>query len=202
MESSLPCDIVLLPNEELKEKAITASVQLKRLGTQFTLGKDGPFPHVSLYQLQLKEADLDKCAYLLKEIAAQFGPFELKVVQYFQKQRYYDAEYLKTPDVENLHAKVIEIFNPIRFGMRERDKQKITEAMGVAKENIQKYGSIGVLKLFRPHMTFTRLIEGQPVPEKLLSEFSQFDGKFDKLALFEMGENGTCIRNIISVDLK
>ncbi|MBP6005281.1 hypothetical protein KA531_00005, partial [Candidatus Saccharibacteria bacterium] len=57
------------------------------------------------------------------------------------------------------------------------------------------YPAVG--DLFRPHITLTRLKEHNPnVLELLQQDITTFNGVFDRLGLFEMGENGTCIRKI------
>lgn len=65
-----------------------------------------------------------------------------------------------------------------------------------------RYGYPAVGDLFRPHMTLTRLKEHNPkVFEPLPQDVDAFSGIFDRLGLFEIGENGTYIRKIAEFPL-
>jgi 2'-5' RNA ligase len=86
--------------------------------------------------------------------------------------------------------------------MRESDIRKMQDATGIKLENLQKYGYPAVGKLFRPHITLTRLKEHNPkVLEVLPPKVDTFSGILDSIGLFEMGENGTCIRKIAQFPL-
>lgn len=199
--SSLPCDVVILPNDELANKAISASQKLAPLGGLFTLEICKYFPHASLFMLQLKKGDLETVKSLLAEIASKTSVLNLKASKYEQKEAYLDVEYARNEQTDSLQQQVVAALNPIRDGMREKDKARMLEATGLALENFQSYGYKYVGELFRPHITFTRFSEIQPEAESLLPELSTFDGSFTKLGLFEMGDNGTCVRKIAEFDI-
>lgn len=199
--NSLPCDVVILPNDELANKAILASQKLAPFGGLFTLEIGRYFPHVSLYMLQLKEDDLENVKSLLAEIASKTSALNLKVSNYEQKEAYVDVEYARNEQTDRLQQQVVAMLNPIRDGMLEKDKARMLEATGLALENFQNYGYKNVGELFRPHITFTRFGNEQPTAQELLPELATFNGTFTKLGLFEMGDNGTCVRRIAEFDL-
>ena len=199
---SLPCDVVILPNEELANKAISASQKLAPLGGLFKLEIGKYFPHSSLFMLQLKEDDLEKAKSLLAEIANKTAALDLKASKYEQKKAFVDVEYARNEQIDNLQQQVIAVLNTFRDGMREKDKARMREATGLALGNFQNYGYKYVGELFRPHITFTRLSETRPEAKSLLPDLSSFDGSFTKLGLFEMGDNGTCVRKIADCDLR
>jgi hypothetical protein len=45
-------------------------------------------------------------------------------------------------------------------------------------------------------MTFTRFTNGKAIDVSNLPKPDEFSGSFIKLGLFEMGDNGTCVRKI------
>lgn len=198
---SIPCDIVILPTIDLASKAIAASRQLESHATLFTLQETTYVPHASLYMTQLKVADIEKVKELLREIAERTPLLELTTTGYGQAEGYIDADYKRTDELARLQAVVIEAINPIRDGMREKDKARMLTTEGKVRENLEKYGYRGVGELFRPHLTFTRFTDGQPIDTNALPDPHQFDGKFIKLGLFEMGDNGTCTRRVAEFDL-
>lgn len=68
---SIACNVLLLPDDELAAKAVTASRSLEPYGTLFTLEDDKIYPHVSVYMFQLKSEDIPKVKELLAGIAAK-----------------------------------------------------------------------------------------------------------------------------------
>jgi uncharacterized protein DUF1045 len=198
---SIPCDIVILPSAELAQKAIALSQQLRQHGTLFTLKDGAYFPHASLYMTQLKIADLDKVKTILADIAANTPQLDLTATRYDQAEGFIDADYARTETLDRLQMTVVEAINPIRDGMREKDKARMLATTGKARENLEKYGYRGVGGLFRPHITFTRFADGQPIDTGALPKPSEFSDKFIKLGLFEMGDNGTCVRKIAEFEL-
>lgn len=198
--NSIPCDVVILPNPLLADKAITASQKLASFNSLFTL-KDGEcYPHASLYMLQLKIEDLSNVQSILEKIASAFSPLLLKAARYDHTMGFIDAEYEIIPELASLQEQVIQALNPIRDGMREKDKTRMQEATGLKLKNFQNYGYPAVGELFRPHITLSRLKENNQTALQSLGDLSRFDGVFLKIGLFEMGDNGTCVRKIHEVD--
>lgn len=199
--ASLPCDVVILPSSELAEKAMRASKLLEPYGSLFTLETGKYFPHASLYMLQLKEADLYQVKELLAGIANDFNNLRLDAERFYQAQCYVDVEYGKEEQLVRLQREVVDALNPIRDGMREKDKPRMLEATGFALANFEQYGYKYIGELFRPHITFTRLSEEKSDIEAVLPALNNFDGTFTRIGLFEMGDNGTCVRQIGSWNL-
>ncbi len=194
--SSLPCDIVILPTDGLAQRAVNLSERLAQHDTLYTL-KDGLcYPHASLYMTQLKVEDLDKVKAMLADIASVTPPPSLITTRYDQAEGYIDADYTRIDLIDRLQMTVVEAINPIRDGMREKDKARMLTTTGKVRENLEKYGYRGVGELFRPHMSFTRFADGEPIDTTALPNPAEFSGMFVKLGLFEMGDNGTCVRKL------
>lgn len=199
--TSIPCDIVILPTDELTQKAISLSEQLAQHDTLFTL-KDGEYySHASLYMAQLKVDDLDRVKSILSGIANSTPQLSLTATRYDQAEGYIDVEYARTEAIDRLQMAVVEAINPIRDGMRIKDKARMLTTIGKVRENLDKYGYRGVGELFRPHISLTRFADGQPIDTAALPEPAEFSGAFIKLGLFEMGDNGTCVRKIADFSL-
>lgn len=194
--SSIPCNIVILPSDDLADKAIASSQQLHDLGSLFTLEYGKFYPHASIFMLQLKIDDLPKAETLLAEIATKTNDLDLIAANYYQSMNFIGVEYQKPDQINNLQQAVISALNPIRDGVREKVKPRMLEATGLALDNYQKYGWDTVGELYWPHLTITRFAEPQPSAEAMLSDVSSFSGQYTRLGLFEMGDNGTCIRKI------
>jgi hypothetical protein len=150
---------------------------------------------------QLKNADVEEAVRLLTTIATTTAPLSLIADTYFQEEGYIDANYVRTPELDTFQMTVIDAISPIRDGMRDKDKARLPLIQGVARENLERYGYRGVGELFRPHITLARFVSGDKIDPSDLPPAHNFSGFFSKLGLFEMGDNGTCIRKIAEFDL-
>lgn len=203
--NSIPCDIVLLPDEALAQKAIAASQKLSEYDSFFTLEPGKVYPHLSLYMFQLNESDISKVDQALQKIASQHRTILATATEYRIGEGfavgYIDPEYEVTSELAALQQVVIEAVNPIRAGMRQKDIAKMADARGVKLDNLKDYGYPAIGELFRPHVTLTRLKEHKPEALEVLPDIHEFSGTFTRLGLFEMGDNGTCVRQIKTIDL-
>ncbi len=196
----IPCDIVILPSPELSSQAISVSEQLQPLDTLYVLEEGKCFPHVSLYMTQLKVQDLEKAKQLLAELANNCLVINLTAGCYHQAEGFIDAEYERTAEINQLQREVIGAINPMRDGMREKDRARIRSTTGLTRKNLETYGYRAVGDLFQPHLSLARFKDPVERETGALPSYSVFSGRFSRLGIFEMGDNGTCVRRIAEFD--
>lgn len=194
--ASLACNVVLLPSEDISQKAIQTSQLLAEKEVLFTLAEGMFYPHVSIYMLQLKISDFVQAKQLLADLASSNQPPVLTATRFWQSKQFTDVEYDKSDTVGHLQRMVVSALNPIRDGMRVKDEKRMTEATGMKLENFKKYGWDSIGELYRPHLTFTRFTQYQNIDDLQLPPVSEFSGTFPAIGLCEMGANGTCVRKI------
>lgn len=195
-------DIVITPTKELGDKAVEQSQKLETYGTLFTLKYGDYYPHSSLFMLQLDSENLAPVIYAIKEIAAQTNTLKAHAVKYNQKMQYFDIEYEATLELRQLQNTVLDTCNPLRQGTRPKVIERMQDAEGLKLKNFEKYGYDAVGELYRPHITFTRFTRDQDIERLGLPTPETFNGQFTKLCMFEMGDNGTCRREIASFELQ
>lgn len=149
---------------------------------------------------QIKVDNLLKVQEILSDIADHTQKFSLVATRYDQTEGYIDVEYHREALV-SLQNEVLGAVNPLRDGLRDNDKARLADATGAIRENLETYGYRGVGESFRPHITFTRFADNKIVDTSELPPVGDFNGAFDKLGLFEMGDNGTCVRKIVEFPL-
>lgn len=195
-----------MPSNKLAQNAIAVSGSLKSLDPIFTLEIGRYYPHLSLYMFELKVESIPKIEEILQKLAQNTNKVNVSATKFYLDEvanlGYIDAEYDVTNDMKNLQDQVVASVNPLRAGLRERDKAKIADAEGLVLKNLQDYGYVAVGKLFRPHVTLTRFKKHTPEVLDMLPSINTFEGSFLKIGLFEMGNNGTCIRQIATYDLQ
>jgi hypothetical protein len=194
--NSISCDIVILPEPVLLGKTVSASQRLEQFDNFYVLEDGKYFPHVSLYMLELKTEDIPRVEECLRDIASVFSPLQLEAYRYDHTMGFIDAEYKIIPELATLQERVVAALNSIRNGMREKDRERMLTAQGIALKNFQDYGYKSIGELFRPHISLTRLKEPNDSAMEVLSDVNDFSGSFLRLGIFEMGDNGTCIREI------
>ena len=196
---SIPCNLVLLPDQQLAEKAINLSRILAQFDSYFVLEEGKCFPHVSMYKFQLNASDIPEVGRILAAISQSIFPFQLRAEKYsFEHDGYHfvDVQYEKTAELLELQGTVIEALNPIRADMRAKDRERMQSATGLALEYFQKYGYNLIGELYRPHISLSRLkADNLDVPE-VLPDLHYFDGNFVRLGLFEIGDHGTAVRRL------
>ncbi|MGH7203885.1 MAG: hypothetical protein ACREHC_05570 [Candidatus Levyibacteriota bacterium] len=198
-------DIVLLPPQSVEKNSVAVSQQLSHFGTEFILQEDILYPHLSLYMVNLTPENVDKTTRLLADIAAKMPPLQLEALHYSHDftQGMFEITYKENKELSRLQQKLIAAVNPLREGLRIKDPvghllaDWLPKQTGELRENLEHYGYDEIGNFFRPHITFTRFIKRDTrVALSTLPLVKTFDGNFTELGLFEMGENGTCIREI------
>ena len=196
---SIPCNLVLVPSPQLAAQAVNTSQKLAHFDSLFVLEDGKRYPHISLYKFQLKAEDIPKVDEVLAVIAQKISPLQLKAEKYnFEHDGYHfvGVQYEKTAELLELQHEVIIAVNPIRAGMREKDKVRMQSATGLALEYFQKYGYNLMGELFQPHISLTFLKAASQAAPKVLPDLRHFDGNFVGLGLFETGDYGTAIRKL------
>jgi len=191
-------DVVLVPETRIAEQAIQLSTKLAECDSYFTLDGKTYFPHLSLYMLQLNEAGLSKALDFLKDVASKTKAVKATAHDYHYENDYLDVEYPRTEDFSELQKIILEGLNPIRDGLREREKVRLQTATGAERENILSYGYRSIGEQFYPHLTFTHFKSNQEAVLTTLPSKETFIGIFPTLGLYEMGDHGTCVREVMT----
>ena len=204
MLDSLACNIVLLPDEDLSNHAIVTSLLIGHDKNVCFKLIDGKFyPHVSLYMCQIKEHDIAVVSEMLKSLANKYEEFKLEASGFGNAERFFDIEYEKSNAITSLQNEVLDKVNPVRDGMREKDKARLITAVGLEKLNLDTYGYRSVGELFRPHLTITRFkkLETYKAPVEI-GKPQEYSGTFNRIGLFMMGDDGTAVSELASFQLK
>ena len=194
-------DVALVPDEFLATKAIEASEELRQFGSRFTLDGTEYYPHLSLYMLRIQPDELAQLQHVLKSLAQEITVTALSATAFCQKRGYIDVEYQKTPELEALQTRVLQIASSFRSGLLPHDAASLSSSTGMALESLETFGYKYTGELFRPHLTLTRLQDERPVPLSALGRIDQYHGAFAQLALFELDDDYACVRRLASYSL-
>lgn len=199
--NSIPCNIVMIPDADVTNRVVSLSEQLGENETYFTLKEGEYYPHASLYMVQLDMSKIDEIKERLSNVAVNSSKVTLIPKEYHQDWGYVAVEYDREPIVDQLQMDVVHALNPIRDGLRQKDIDRLPEAVGLERENILTYGYRSIGEKFAPHITITRFADRKDIDLTKLPDLSMMNATFSKIGIFEMGENGTCVRKLAEFNL-
>ncbi len=160
-------------------------------------------PHISLYHVPLTEEILPTVTDALKSVAATTAPFPLEHDTYYSDQGVWiGVPYLVDKGILDLHTAVITAVKGNRVIEDDiQHRANWAERSHSEQKNLEDCGWADVYTRYFPHITFTKLREPR---EDVLTHLPhrEFSFKADRIGLFELGENGTCVRLIADFQLK
>lgn len=185
--------------ENVKEAIIDLSKEIvKNHEALFVLDGINFYPHITIYSPEYPESNFDKVLRAVEEIAKNTKRFEFIYEKKENHEGFIGVGFNLSPEIKNIHREIVNKLNSLREG-RIRDKYKMSlddykmTFSSEQRENIEKYGYPDAMNLYRPHLTIIRLkneILAKEVEQNLDWKISNFI--VDKIAIYTMGEHGTC----------
>lgn len=177
MESQ-PINVIILPDEKSREKAVELGTILGRnFDCHYALGDPRFIPHATIYQAQYPSRNLSEIKKRLAELSPTMKPFNVTFNSYLAHHVYIWWNILQTQQLTQLHHGVLEQLNPLREGLLLEFLTPTGYATGERftpeeAENVKRYGAVVVDELFQPHITLGKLkVEvGQEEIEQTLPE--------------------------------
>ena len=195
----LAIDVVLLPDEEMTNKAIEANRQLvAKYGRKIVLNKEYCLPHISLAMGCIDEKDIGTIEQILKTIARENPIGQLQVIgisistnSLGETVSVFGLE--KTRKIQSLHEQVMTNIRPyLSFDVTADmvNADEVSQSCLLWIKNYERYASYAK---FLPHITIGY---GQVDKAELPIKF-----RASKLALCHLGNHCTCSKVLAVVDL-
>lgn len=197
--------ILVIP-EEIETAAIDLS---KKLGDEnealFILGREQCQPHITVYSPEYPKSAQEEVVAVVKRVATPMEPIRLHVVGASSGQGYIGLQVSLTPEIKQLHENLVAQLNPLRGG-RVRGTYAPDYHLKFSDEqikNIEAYGYHNAMSLYHPHLTLIRLQNEQRAKEIAQTlEWPHQDVIVKAIAVYEMGEHGTCQKLVREFSLK
>ena len=194
-------DVVLLPSDVVMDRAIEVNAELVReFGKRIVLNKEDCLPHISLAMGCVDENDIGIVEQVLKTIAKNYPPVELKITgirisgnSVGEKVSAFVVE--KTKVVQLLHEEVIrglERYLSYYVTVDMINAEDVAESTLLWIKNYREKSSFGS---FRPHITVGY---GETEMEEQLFPIGF---RASRLALCHLGNHCTCSKVLASVIL-
>ena len=205
-QSKIVVDIVLLPPDEITEKAIEVNqVLIKTFDDKIVLNKQNCLPHISLAMGCINKDDIPAIDTILKDIAEKFSPLTLTIsdiraetIPTGEKVSGFEIE--KTTELYLLPETVMNKLSPyftydVSLDMIYALPNQPVEV--VTTHWIKNYPKESSFEKFSPHITIgIGEVEGETCGIKLPIQFS-----VSKLALCHLGNYCTCREIVLLYEL-
>ena len=196
-QNKIAVDVVLLPPDEIMEKAIEVNQALiKTFDNKIILNKQDCFPHLSLAMGCIKKDDIAEIDTVLKDIAEKFSPMKLTISNIRAEtiptgEMVSGFEIEKTKDLQLLHETVMNKLSPyftynvsldMIYALPNQQVEVVTTYW------IKNYPKESSFEKFSLHITIgIGEVEGETCGMKFPIKFS-----VSKLALCHLGNYCTC----------
>ena len=199
--SKIAVDVVLLPSDEMMDKAIQVNAELvKKFSSEIVLNKENCMPHISLAMGCINERDIASIKMLLELIAELKPTLPLTVTGIRtsinargEKVSVFQIE--KTKELQSFHEKVMK--KVTLYFSYNINSDMIYGDEDVAETTllwIKNYPEKASLENFFPHITIGYgQIENHSLPISFTAS---------QLALCHLGNHCTCRKILVSIGLK
>jgi 2'-5' RNA ligase len=153
------------------------------------------FPHITNYNIEIPEKNLEKLIEAVGKLAKEFSSVEFIFDDNIMADTGWIAPYFeRTQRLKDIHEGFIGALNILRENhIREKFMKSNEFSSDEEQENVVKFGHPWVMGLYEPHLTITRLKDND-IAEKVSKELDWKIEKFqvDSIGIFVSGEHGTC----------
>lgn len=199
--AEIAVDVVLLPTEEMADKAIAANKELlKQYAHKIVLDKENCLPHISLAMGCIDERNIEEIDKILKTAAKESSLGQLSAVCIHTEsnragEKVSVLEIEKTEALQSLHEEVMKRLEPyFSYDVEANMVLSSSETGESTLDWIKNYPEKSSFEKFFPHIT---------IGYGEINNFS-FPIKFtvSKLALCHLGNHCTCRKILASTNLK
>jgi 2'-5' RNA ligase len=196
------------PPEEVVKRAISLSRKIEKNNKAvFVLDGLQYHPHITIYSPEYPAANLNEILKVVQNVAGSTAKILFVFKEIKSVQGFIVVYFELNPEIKRLHEGVVTELNPLREGHLMKKYQPGADYQlkfsSKQQESIEKYGYHRAMSLYHPHLTIIRLEDessAKMVARHLTWAAPQFT--VEKLAVYAMGEHGTCRELIQEFPLK
>jgi len=198
--SKIAVDVVLLPSDEMMDKAIRANTELvEKFGSEIVLNKENCLPHISLAMGCIEERDISSIEKILELTAKESLPGSLTVSAILttitvRGETISGFEIVKIKELQSLHEMVMKKLKPYFSYNVTKDTIYDQEVAEATLSWIKNYPEKTSFENFLPHITI-----GYGRIENVPSFPMEFSASM--LAVCHLGNHCTCRKVLVSIDL-
>lgn len=165
----------------------------------FTINGPKKIPHITIYSPEFATKNLGKIKNFISEL--DFSDINFSYESPMEGEFHIGINFVKNIKIQKLHEEIVLGLNSFREG-RLRDKYKnkdfINRQSPRQLEHIKRFGYRNLFEDYTPHLTLgmTKDSPKKEINQIIESNWNGFATKLDDIAIFEMGDHGTCTKII------
>lgn len=193
--TSTTLNIAILPSEEASTQAIAMSRKIAdELGSRFVLGLKTLAPHITVYQGEYPDKNIDRLKNIVSKLASEQEVFEIKLDSIKVSHGtfvFWNCE--KTNILKKIHRRAVELANPLREGLIPSQLADRTGLTPGDRYDIKTFGALLIGPRYDPHITIARLNKEEDAKKviSILGRAKKPSFKPKGLILGYLGEDGT-----------
>lgn len=191
---SATLNIAILPSDNVAIEAIEMSKKVaNEVGSEFILDQNRVLPHITVYQAQYPNKNMDKLKKLVQDLSSRES-FEINLDAItISHETFLFWECERENILRELQAKAIEIANPLREGLIPAQLYNVTGLSEGDKYDAKTFGALLIGPRYEPHITITRLKRKEDAEKaiRILGSSKKLSFKPEALILGYLGERGT-----------
>lgn len=190
---STTLNIAIIPSDEVTARAIDMSKAIaSELETEFVLNSNKFIPHITVYQAQYPNKNIDILKKLVQDLSLQKS-FEINLEPIdisYETFIFWRCE--KTDVLKELQAKAIEVANPLREGLIPEQIARVTGLSEGDMYDAKTFGALLIGPRYDPHITITRLQRKEDARRaiRVLGNSQKLSFKPRALILGYLGQHG------------
>ncbi|NIT21391.1 MAG: DUF1045 domain-containing protein [Candidatus Aminicenantes bacterium] len=192
-------DVVITPPAPVKEYVIQISQKIaKQEDGEFVLGKTRFVPHISLFHIPIKKAQLPEIKQKIKKVLSdsRLGLLRLKKITVLKETLVW-IQVSRPQWLVNLHCKIVQETMPFRDPDFDAMKAWSNQYNSSQKKLIKIYGSPYVGRFFIPHITLTVLNLKNANPGEIPFKPKKF--RVSSISLYQLGPHHSCEKRIFTL---
>lgn len=191
---STTLNIAILPSDDIIAEAVEMSRKVaKEIECEFILDQGNFIPHVTVYQAQYPNKNLEILKKLVQDLSMRES-FEININGIaISHETFVFWKCDKIDLLRQLQAKAVEIVNPLREGLVPEQLFKVKGLTEGDKYDAKTYGALLIGPRYEPHITVTRLKRKEDAEKaiRILGSSSKVSFMPKALILGYLGEHGT-----------
>ena len=195
---------ILLPDEIVNQSIIMSKKIAKEVGSRFILNSDALIPHITVYQAQYPNKNVNILKKLVQDLSSR-KTFEINldsVTISHETFLFWKCE--KIEILKELQARAIEVANPLREGLVPAQLAKVTGLNEGDRYDAKTFGELLIGPRYEPHITIARLKRKEDADKaiRILGSSRKVSFKPKALILGHLGEHGTVTEIVKSFRFK
>ncbi len=204
MEQIVARNVVILFEPERATSLCDLSARVHaQTSSHILLNNTDQLPHLSLYNTCFPEDALASVVDALGTLAQQLSPVTMRIRRKSFTSGYIFLDADIDEPLTSLHEQIVNALTALRRGAFNEKELALPGITPEMKDNLINTGMVYSMRLFKPHVTITKLenLDDGPAALATIPDDINFTARVQSIHFVESGPHGTCKKMLKSFAL-